>query len=64
MGAGQDADGWLAEVATFLEALADPEASLEADEPEATPPTAGPQLPCPLCGSTANWHRCPGAELP
>jgi hypothetical protein len=62
MGAGQDADGWLAEVATFLEPLGDPGASLE-DEPEATPPTAGPQPPCPLCGSTATWHRCLGAEL-
>jgi hypothetical protein len=22
------------------------------------------QPPCPLCGSTAVWHRCLGAELP
>lgn len=22
------------------------------------------QPPCPLCGSTASWHRCLGAELP
>ncbi|CAN5749410.1 hypothetical protein BH23CHL7_BH23CHL7_17200 [soil metagenome] len=24
----------------------------------------GEQPPCPLCGSTATWHRCLGAELP
>ncbi len=24
----------------------------------------GEQPPCPLCGSTASWHRCLGAELP
>jgi hypothetical protein len=29
MGAGQDADAWLAEVASFLEARDDPEAPLE-----------------------------------
>ena len=25
---------------------------------------AGGSPPCPLCGSTAVWHRCLGAELP
>ncbi len=25
---------------------------------------AGGSPPCPLCGSTAVWHRCVGAELP
>jgi hypothetical protein len=31
MGTGQDADGWLAEVGAFLEALTDPRASLDDD---------------------------------
>jgi len=69
MGAGLDADGWLAEVATFLAPLGEPGASVEdgpdvaGEAPGPTPPSVGPQPPCPMCGSTATWHRCLGAEL-